>query len=210
LVLAGAGAAAADPEPLPSGLDTLGSASPDDVARALRKIRRKYGDDAIVIETQLLVNAMRNGSLRATEVRVDGVQPDGEQRFLVFAVETGLVFDTATRDETTRVHMLWQSIVEPTLAHLKDGLRVPADGIKIALRYHHRPYRTQDELRASLEQPGTPEETDFYVLVPHVDALLRQTETPHSLIARTRVTVDGAVRTVAAVPSDLPSAPGPD
>jgi hypothetical protein len=202
-------AAAADPEPLPSGMESLGSASRGDVVRALRKVRHHYGDDAIVIETQLLVNAMRNGSLRATAVSVDGVRAHEDKRYLVFVVDTGLVFDSATRDETTRVHVLWETIMVPTLERLQ-GLRVPADGIEVAMRYHHRPYRTLAELRAHLDQPGTPEETDFYVLGPDVDALIGRSETPHTLLARAHVTVDGAARAVAAAPADLPTAPGPE
>jgi len=201
---------AAAPEPLPSGLDEMGSASPTEVSRALRKIRHHYGDDAIVIETQLLINAMRNGSIRATSVGVDGIRPHEDKRYLVFVVETGLIFDTATRDETTRIHMLWETIMAPTLEHLAQGLRVPADGIKVALHYHHRPYKTREELRLNLDEPGTPEETDFYVLGPDIDEILMQRETTHSLITRAHVTVDGNVRTVAVAPSSLPTTPGPD
>ncbi len=204
-------AAAADPEPLPSDMEGLDSASRDDVVRALRKVRHHYGDDAIVIETQLLVNAMRSGSVRATAVRVDGVRPHEDKKYLVFVVDTGLVFDSTTRDETTRVHVLWETIMAPTLERLQaQGLRVPADGIEVAMHYHHRPYRRLDEVRANLDQPGTPEETDFYVLGPDVDALVGRSETPHTLLARVRVTVDGAVRTVPAPPADLPTVPGPD
>jgi hypothetical protein len=202
--------AAPDPEPLPSGMEELGSASRDDLSRALAKVRRRYGDDAIVIETQLLVNTMRNGSLRATEVRVDGVRREEEKRYLVFTVETGLVFDTTTRDETTRVHMLWEAIVAPTLAHLTHGLRVPAGGVQLVMRYNHRPYRTQQQLRATLDDPGTAEETRFFVLAPDVDAVLARRETPHSLLARTRVTVNGSPRAMSVAPSDVPTAPGPD
>jgi hypothetical protein len=209
VMLAATRAAGADPAPLPSGMEAFGSASRDDVTDALRKVRDRYGDDAIVIETQLLLNAMRSGSLRATAVSVTGVRLDEDKRYLVFLVDTGLVFDSATRDQTTRVHMLWETIMAPTLGHLRQGLRVPADGIKVAMRYHHRPYRTEEELRASLNELGTAEETDFYVLGPDVDALLRQTETAHTLLARTRVTVDGARRAVPAPPPDLPTAPGP-
>jgi hypothetical protein len=202
--------AAADPEPLPSGMENLDSASPKDVARALRRVRHHYGDDAIVIETQLLMNAMRNGSLQATSVGVDGIRTHEGKRYLVFLVDTGLIFDSSTRDETMRVHMLWETIMAPTLEHLSQGLRVPADGIEVVLRYHHRPYQTRDELRADLDRPGTAEETDFYVLGPDIDAMLLRTETPHTLIARARVTVDGNLRTVASAPATLPTTPGPD
>jgi hypothetical protein len=208
--LAATAVAAADPEPLPSGLESLGSASPNDVVRALRKVRHHYGDDAIVLETQLLMNAMQSGSVRGTGVRVDGVRThDDRKKYLVFVVDTGLVFDSATRDETTRIHLVWEKIMVPTLARLQ-ALRVPADGIKVEMRYHHRPYRSHAELRASLDEVGTPEETDFYVLVPDIDALAAQSETPHSLLTRAKVTVDGAPRTVPAAPASLPAGPGPD
>ena len=154
---------------------------------------------------------MRSGSVRATAVSVDGVRPHEDKSYLVFVVDTGLVFDSATRDQTTRVHMLWETIMAPTLERFQaQGLRVPADGIKVAMRYHHRPYRRLEEVRADLDQPGTAEETDFYVLRPDVDALVGRTETSHTLLARARVTVDGALRAVPVPPADLPSAPGPD
>jgi len=207
--LGGGAGAASDPEPLPSGMESLGSSAPTELSRALAKVRRHYGDDAIVIESQLLVNAMRSGSVRTTAVSVDGVRPHDDKKYLLFVVDTGIVFDSATRDETTRIHMLWEAIMAPTLEHLR-ALRVPADGIAVAMRYHHRPYRRLEEVRADLDRPGTAEETAFYLLGPDVDALVREGETPHTLLRRARVTVDGATRTVATAPAELPTAPGPD
>jgi hypothetical protein len=201
--------AANDPEPLPSGMESLGTSSPNDLSRALAKVRRHYGDDAIVIESQLLMNAMRSGSVRATAVSVDGVRPHEDKKYLVFVVDTGIIFDSATRDETTRIHMLWEAIMAPTLEHLH-ALRVPADGIAVTMRYHHRPYQRLEEIRADLERPGTAEETAFYLLGPDVDALVERGETPHTLLRRAHVTVDGAKRAVAAAPPELPTAPGPD
>ena len=209
VALGGAAGATNEPEPLPSGMESLGATTSSDLARALAKVRRHYGDDAIVIESQLLVNAMRSGSVRATEVSVDGVRPHENKKYLVFVVDTGIIFDSTTRDETTRIHMLWETIMAPTLEHVH-ALRVPADGIAVTMRYHHRPYRRLDELRADLDRPGTAEETAFYLLGPDVDALLGQSETPHTLLRRAHVTVDGATRTIAAPPAELPTAPGPD
>ena len=209
LARGGSIAIAADPAPLPSGMESLGSASRDDVARALAKVRHHYGDDAIVIETQLLMNAMRCGSVRATAVSVDGVRPHRDKKYLAFVVDTGIVFDSATRDEATRIHMLWETIMAPTLEHLH-ALRVPADGIAVTMRYHHRPYRRLEEVRADLDRPGTAEETAFYLLGLDVDALVASSETPHTLLRRAHVTVDGATRTISTAPADLPTAPGPD
>ena len=199
----------ADPAPLPSAINEMPSASRDDVVRALRKVRRKYGEHAVLIETQLLINAMRNGSLRATAVGVDGVRPYREQQYLSFDVETGLIFDSATRDETHRIQMLWSTIMVPTLERLT-ALTVPADGIAVRMRYHHRPYRTQDELRSTIEQLGTAEETNFYLLTGDVDALVKHSVTAVDLLTRARVTVDGAERVVAAPGPDSARAPGPE
>ena len=209
VALGGAAGATNDPEPLPSGMESLGATSPTDLSRALAKVRRHYGDDAIVIESQLLVNAMRSGSVRATEVSVDGVRPHENKRYLVFVVDTGIIFDSATRDEMTRIHMLWETIMAPTLEHVH-ALRVPADGIAVTMRYHHRPYQRLEEVRADVGRPGTAEETAFYLLGPDVDALAVQSETPHTLLRRAHVTVDGATRTLAAPPAELPTTPGPD
>jgi hypothetical protein len=199
----------AEPTATPSGIEGMPGAGREDVVRALRKVHHKYGEHAVQIETQLLVNAMRNGSLRATAVRVEGVKPYRDKRYLGFDVETGLVFDTTTRDERTRIEMLWTTILVPTLERLTE-LRLPADGIRVALHYHHRPYRSLAELRASIDEPGTPEETDFYVLTPDVSDLVDHRLTPHTLIARTQVTVDGGARAIAALAPDVPTAPGPE
>ena len=199
----------AEPTATPSGIEGMPGAGREDVLRALRKVHHKYGEHAVQIQTQLLVNAMRNGSLRATAVRVDGVKPYRDKRYLGFDVETGLVFDTTTRDEPTRIAMLWTTILIPTLERLTE-LRLPADGIRVALHYHHRPYQSLAELRASIDEPGTPEETDFYVLAPDVSDLVYHRLTAHTLIARTQVTVDGGERVIAALVSDVPTAPGPD
>ena len=209
VLVTGGAMGATNPEPLPSGMEEFGSASINDVSRALAKVRRRYGDDAIVIQTQLLVNAMRNGSVRATGVRVEGVREHRAKKYLVFVVETGFVFDSATRDENTRVHMLWSSIMAPTLERLT-ALRIPADGIKVEMQYHHRPYRSAAELRASIDRPGTAEQTDFYLLVADIDALVQRTMAPQTLIARAAITVDGVERAATAPPADLPTTAGPD
>jgi hypothetical protein len=187
--------ARADPVPLPSAAGEIPGATRYDVVRALRKVHQKYGEDAVVIESQLLINAVRSGSVRATAVSVDGVKRDHKRRYLGFVVDTGLVFDSQTRDEQARIGMLWATIMAPTLERLT-GLRVSADGIKVVLRHHHRPRRSQDDLSASVDQVGTPEETAFYVLAADVEALVTREVSVSNLITRVRVTVDGEERTV--------------
>jgi len=208
-LLAATGAAAEPTPPAAAALEEMPSATRDDVVRALRKVRRKYGEDAAVIETQLLINAMRHGSVRATTVSVDGVKPYRGKRYLGFSVETGLIFDSQTRDVVTRIHILWSGIMVPTIERLASP-RIPADGIKVALQYHHRPYKSRDELRTGMDRPGTSEETVFYLLTPDLTELAARHLTTRDLIARARISVDGKERDVEIADPDPPEAPGPE
>jgi hypothetical protein len=199
-----------DPSPLPSGLEEFPSAKREDVTRLLRKVRRRHGEDAVVIQTHLLLNAMQRGSVLSTGVRVDSVEERFDKRYLAFELETGIVFDDSTRDEALRVQTLWVAILEPTLARLTDGLQVAAaDGIVVRMQYHHRPYRSVADLHATIDQPGTSEETRFAVLAADVDAVVRKELTLRDLFRRVRVLVDGAERSVP-LPVGEALTPGPD
>jgi len=100
---------AADREPAPpADLDAIPSAKREDVIRLLRKVRHRHGEDAVVIQSQLLLNAMQHGSVLATGVRVDRVVEALDKRYLGFVLETGLVFDDSTRDRVTRAQILWE------------------------------------------------------------------------------------------------------
>ena len=199
------------PAPPPATLDDIPSAKPQDVARLLRKVRVRHGDDAVVVQTHLLLNAMQKGSVLATGVRVDRVEEAQGKRFLAFVLETGLIFDDSSRDRTTRAQILWATIMEPTLARLEDGLQVnKADGLVVQMQYFHRPYRTSDELRTSIDQPGTSEEARFYVQSADIDSVIRGEVTLRDLLARTRTTIDGTDVAVKPPPPDGPLTPGPE
>jgi hypothetical protein len=202
---------AADQEPAPpADLDAIPSAKREDVIRLLRKVRQRHGEDAVVIQSQLLLNAMQQGSVLATGVRVDRVDGAFGKRYLGFNLETGLVFDDSTRDRVARAQILWATIMQPTLARLQDGLQVKADGMMVRMQYYHRPYRTAGELRASINQPGTSEEACFYVLAADLDAVVRGEQTLGNLLGRARTTIDGAEITVAPPRADQPLTPGPE
>ena len=207
-------ARATEPEPTPAppdSLDDIPSAKPADVARLLRKVRMRHGEDAVVIQTHLLLNAMQKGSVLATGVRVDRVEESRDKRYLVFVLETGFVFDNSTRDRAERAQILWATIMEPTLARLQDGLQVhKADGMMVQMQYFHRSYRSADELRAHIQEPGTSEEARFYVLSSDVDDVLHGKVSVRTLLAQTRTTIDGADLTVAPPVADAILTPGPE
>jgi hypothetical protein len=195
----------------PASLDDMPSAKPEHVTRLLRKVRQRHGEDAVVIQTHLLLNAMQKGSVLATGVRVDRVEESLGKRYLGFELETGMVFDDNTRDQEARLQVLWGAVLEPALARLEDGLQIEkADGIVVQMQYHHRPYRTVAELRSNIEQPGTSEVARFYVLAADLEAVVRKQMPLAHVLARSRVIVDGTERNVHTVPSDLALTPGPD
>lgn len=201
----------AQPPVPPASLDDIPATKREDVTRLLRKVRQRHGDDAVVIQTHLLLNAMQKGSVLATGVRVDRVEESLGKRYLGFELETGMVFDDNTRDQEARLQVLWGAVLEPTLARLEDGLQVvKADGIVVQMQYHHRPYRTVAELRSNIEQPGTAEIARFYVLATDLDAVVRKQMPLPQMLAKSRVTVDGTERTVRSVPDGFTLTPGPD
>lgn len=191
-------------------LDEMPSAKPQDVTRLLAKIRRRHGEDAVVIQTHLLLNAMQKGSVLATGVRVERVQEAFDKRYLLFVVETGMIFDDSTRDRQQRAQVLWASVMEPTLDRLKDGLQVEADGMMVQMEYHHRPYRSVSDLRGSIDRPGTPEVARFHVLAADLDQVVRGDLTLRNLVSRAHTTIDGAEIAVAPPRDDQPLTPGPD
>ena len=163
-----------------------------------------------MIQTNLLLNAMQQGSVLATGVRVDRVDEALGKHYLGFILETGLVFDDSTRDRVARVQILWATIMEPTLARLQDGLQVKPDGMMVQMQYYHRPYRSVAELRASIDRPGTSEEARFYVLAADLEAVVRGELTLRALMGRARITIDGGEVAVAPPQTDQPLTPGPE
>lgn len=204
-------AMAADQTPAPTAdLDTIPSAKRQDVTHLLRKVRQRHGEDAVVIQSQLLMHAMQQGSVLATGVRVDRVDEAFGKRYLGFALETGLVFDDSTRDRVTRAQILWATILAPTLARLQDGLQVNADGVMVRMQYYHRPYRTAAELRASIDKPGDSEEASFYVLASDLDAVVHGALTLDTLLGRSRTIIAGMAIVVEPPRGDQPLTPGPE
>jgi hypothetical protein len=214
LVLA-ASSFASEPTPIPpappDSLDDIPSAKPADVTRLLRKVRMRHGEDAVVIQTHLLLNAMQKGSVLTTGVRVDRVEEARGKRYLTFVLETGFVFDDSTRDRAERAQILWATIMEPTLARLQDGLQVhKADGMLVEMQYFHRPYRSADELRAHIREPGTSEQARFYVLSSDIEDVLHGKISFRTLLAQARTTIDGADLAVTPPAIDAVLTPGPE
>jgi hypothetical protein len=162
-----------------------------EIVTLLRENREKYGDDAVVLQLQLLRNAIHADSILAAGVRVDGVKPHAAHRYLVYTVETGIVFNTKHTDRGKRLDHVWSRVVLPSLAPLK-VCDVPADGVALELTYFHQSYDTTASLQATVqEHPGESERVAFYLLRNDIVAFNRNEVDAAGLYGRAEPTVDG-------------------
>jgi hypothetical protein len=164
----------AEPVPRKDPAAVLGYRVPAEVVALLRETREAFGADAAALQVQLLHRVVQAGSILPAGVRVRGVEPHGAHRYLVFFVETGIVFNSNQTDGAQRLDQLWSSIVLPLLRQVSE-YAVPGDGIALELAYGHRPYASVAELTETVsENPGRPESAALYLLHRDIVAFRRE------------------------------------
>jgi hypothetical protein len=170
----------------------LGTPSlPAEIVALLRENRKTYGEDAVVLQLQLLRNAIHADSILAAGVRVDGVKPHSARRYLAYTVETGIVFNTRQTDRSKRLDHVWSRVVLPSLVPLK-VCDVPADGVALELTYFHQPYDDTASFQATVqEHPGESERVVFYLLRDDIVAFNRNEVDAAGLYGRAEPAVDG-------------------
>lgn len=189
LALAGrCGAALAEeepPVPTPAGINP-------EIVRALAEVRRKYGPDAVVMEGVLLSHAIQNGSVLETAVTVGDIEQREEHRYLLFTVDTGIVYNDRELTPEARLGRTWTRIVERSLRTFR-SLTVPADGLRFTLTYSHKPYVDEPDLRAHLSDGhGELESVVLYMLSDDVSELIAAKIDGQQLADRAVVLVNGA------------------
>lgn len=169
-----------------------GPSSKTEIFNAMQDVRRKYGSDAVLLQGHLMSHAVRNdGAVGETVASVGGFEDRDGKRFLTFQLETGIVYNDRELSAAARPVRAWSDIVEASLRKFHT-LTLPADGIVLRLGYAHREYDTEAELRTHFrEQPGTPETTVFYLMLPDVGDLLSDRITGQQLIERSATLVNG-------------------
>jgi len=181
-------------EPLPSARETtiLGaSAVPPEILALLEQTRNSYGPDAVVLQLQLLHHAIHAGSILPAGVRVAGIEAHRAQRYLVYGVETGIVFNSSGVDRRQRVSRLWSGIVLEALGRL-ETCEVPADGIAVELTYFHRPYQRIEEIEDTVrENPGQDERAAFYIRRSDILSFRQHDIDASELSSRSHARVDG-------------------
>ena len=167
------------------------SARSPELGKLLREVNQKYGPDAVSLLSWLNDASIRSGSVLTSTVRVDGKETRENVTFLVFQVETGLIFNTQEVDQTGRLMTLWEKILADAFSHL-DNLQIPADGVLIALRSHGKALVETDSLADHVDEPGSLEEVKFYFPGDSLRAYLQRQISAQALLSRTTVLVNNA------------------
>jgi hypothetical protein len=166
--------------------ETRGAPPPTELLKLLEEVNQQYGPDAVVLLGSLLHAANHSGSLLTASVRLNGIEIRNNSSFLTFQVETGLIFNTTTSDQISRLSTLWRKILAEAFARLRN-LQVPTDGILVSLRYYHRPYGNTKDLSELTDAPGTVEEAKFYFGGELLRAFLNNKLAAQELIAGTSI-----------------------
>ena len=179
----------------------LGSSPPEELLDLLQQIHQQYGADAVTLMSWLLDATVRSGSILTASIKVNGLEDHLSQKFLVFRLETGIIFNSLALDQAGRLKALWEEIAAPAFTHL-DALTIPTDGVTINFLYNHKPYHDSEELARTLDDVGTPEEAKFYLPAEILQSYLSKTLDAQELIDRSVITVnDAPVRLLLLTPS---------
>ena len=142
----------------------FGQPTPPEIAALLRKTTDAYGADAAALQVEFLHQVVHAGSVLPAGVRVRGLERHGTYHYLLFFVETGIVFNSGQSDPAGRRRQLWADVVAPVLGRWP-SYDVPADGIAVELHYTHRSYVSSEQLADTvLTDPGVPEATAVFLL----------------------------------------------
>ena len=163
-----------------------------EILNSLHDVQRQYGKDAVMMEGQLLGQAIRSGSIVDAVISIPGVEERDGRRYLAFKLDTGIIYNDRELTAAARPLRLWTDIVEPSLRQFQT-LNLPADGVAFIVAYAHKGYADEADLRAHLhESYGEPESVSFYVLSSDVTELTASRITGQQLIDRATVLFNGS------------------
>jgi len=167
------------------------SARSAELGKLLRELNQKYGPDTVSLLSWLNDASIRSGAVLTSAVRVDGKETKENITFLVFSVETGIIFNTHKVDQIGRLMTLWEKILADAFSHL-DNLRIPTDGVLIDLLSHCKAFAETETLADHVDEPGPVEDVKFYFPGEPLRAYLQKQLSAQALLSRTTVLVNNA------------------
>lgn len=165
------------------------SARSPELGKLLRELNQKYGPDTVSLLSWLNDATIRSGSILTATVGITGQETKADTTFLVFQVETGIIFNTQKEDPTSRLRALWGKILVNAFSHLED-MQLPTDGVRIDLLSHCKSFAVTDALTDHVDEPGPIENVKFYFSGDPLRAYLRKQLSAQALFARTAVLVN--------------------
>jgi hypothetical protein len=161
------------------------------LGQLLRELNQQYGPDTVSLMSWLNDASIHSGSVLTSSTRVNGKETKENTTFLVFQVETGIIFNIRTIDQAGRLIVLWEKILAKAFSHF-DTLQVPADGVTVVLLSHCPSFPETDAISEHVDEPGPLEEVKFYFPSEPLRAYLGKQLSAQALLARTQVFIDGA------------------
>ena len=172
-----------------------GGTPPAGLFALLQDLNKQYGPDAVTLVSWLLDAAIHSGSMLTTSIQVNGDETRENAKFLVFQVDTGLIFNTRTVDQNGRLTMLWDKILARAFTHL-ETLRVPTDGIMVNLIYHSKSFPETDDISEHVDEPGPLEVAKFYFRTEPLRADLSKELPPQTLLSQSQVLINDTPTTL--------------
>ncbi|MBM4258568.1 MAG: hypothetical protein FJ147_22050 [Deltaproteobacteria bacterium] len=174
-----------------------------ELGKLLRELNNLYGADTVSLLSWLNDASIHHKrSVLTATVRIDGKETHENISFLIFKVETGVIFNTQTTDQAQRLADLWEQVVARALSHF-ETFTVPTDGIMIDLLSHCKAFAEKDELAEHVDEPGPVEEVKFYFPGGSLREYLGKKLSAHALLTRATVFVNG--QKVVWAPPDKPT-----
>jgi hypothetical protein len=163
-----------------------------EILSSLHDVERQYGRDAVMIEGQLLGQVIRSGSIVDAVISIPGFEERDGHRYLVFKLDTGIIYNDRELTADGRPIRLWTDVVEPSLRKFQT-LNLPAEGVAFIFAYTHKEYLDEADLRAHLRDGlGDPESVAFYVRSSDVAELTASRITGQQLVDRATVLFNGS------------------
>jgi len=163
----------------------------EEMLKSLAEVARAFGPDAVILQTALLNEAVRNGSL--LEARVDApayTERDG-RKYVVFTLESGIVYNDNSVSAEERVRRTWRDIVATAFRRLPE-LNIKGDGVAVSVGYHHRSYEDERHLRDELpEKRGEAEKVSYFVGLEDAHRLVKGTADADAVLHRTAIVRGG-------------------
>lgn len=176
----------------PASASEESGSSRKEILAALHAVQKRYGPDAVMIQGQLLGQAIRGGSIVDAAISIPGFEDRNGKRFLAFKLETGIIYNDHELAAAARPVRIWTDIVEISLRNFQK-LTLPADGVGFILAYAHKAYADEADLRAHLaDSRGEPEWAAFYLLIADLTELIANRITGQQLLDRSTVLVNGS------------------